>query len=170
MIICPNCHHQEFAGALFCSECAAQLVVTDHRFMVGETDLIGNDSLEMEFTQKRRVSTRIGPGDTILLKVLKDGSVLELSGRREFTVGRGIKGQLILPDVDLEKFNALEMGVSRLHAVIKVSEASVMLMDLGSSNGTYINGIPIKDHQEMPINHGDIIGLGKLELEVLFDV
>ena len=28
MIICPNCKHQELDGALFCSECGAQLVFT----------------------------------------------------------------------------------------------------------------------------------------------
>ncbi len=45
MIICPNCHHQEFAGALFCSECATQLVVTEHPFKVGATDIISSDKL-----------------------------------------------------------------------------------------------------------------------------
>lgn len=170
MIICPNCHHQEYAGALFCSECAAQLIVTDHRYMVGETDLIGDEETGVGFTRKRRVSTRIGHGDTIYLKSLRESAILELSGRKEFTIGRGVKGQLILPDVDLERYNALELGVSRLHAVLKVTDISVAIMDLGSSNGTFINGEQIEDHQEKTVNHGDIIALGKLELEVLFDM
>lgn len=29
MIICPNCNHKELPGALFCSECGAQLVFSD---------------------------------------------------------------------------------------------------------------------------------------------
>ena len=75
MIICPNCHHQEFAGALFCSECATQLVVTDHPYKVGATDIINSDRLGgIAFTPKRRDSTRIGPGDNIFLKVLIDGT------------------------------------------------------------------------------------------------
>ncbi|MCD4673048.1 MAG: FHA domain-containing protein [Anaerolineaceae bacterium] len=170
MIICPNCHHQEYAGALFCSECATQLVVTEHVYKVGATDIIGSDQVEIGFTQKRRVSSRIGPGDKIFLKILADGSLVELSGHREFTIGRGVKGQLILPDVDLESYEAHALGVSRLHAVIKVTDTSVMIMDLGSSNGTFINGRLIENHEESVLNHGDIVALGKLEFEVLFDV
>jgi hypothetical protein len=26
MIVCPNCQHKELPGALFCSECGAQLI------------------------------------------------------------------------------------------------------------------------------------------------
>lgn len=28
MIKCPNCHHEELPGSLYCSECGAQLVVS----------------------------------------------------------------------------------------------------------------------------------------------
>jgi len=171
MIICPNCHHQEFAGALFCSECATQLVVTDHPFKVGATDIISSDMLGgMSFTPKRRDSTRIGPGENIFLRVLLDGTLLELDGHKEFTVGRGVKGQLILPDVDLGVYDAHSLGVSRLHAVLKVTPTAVSIMDLGSSNGTCLNSVPIQGHEETILHHGDIVALGKLEFEVLFDV
>ena len=171
MIICPNCHHQEFAGALFCSECATQLVVTDHPFKVGATDIISSDMLGgMSFTPKRRDSTRIGPGENIFLRVLLDGTLLELDGHKEFTVGRGVKGQLILPDVDLGVYDAHALGVSRLHAVLKVTPTAVSIMDLGSSNGTCLNSVPIQGHEETILHHGDIVALGKLEFEVLFDV
>ena len=30
MIICPNCHHKELPGALFCSECGARLISLDY--------------------------------------------------------------------------------------------------------------------------------------------
>ena len=29
MIVCPNCKHTNMAGALFCSECGAQLIGAD---------------------------------------------------------------------------------------------------------------------------------------------
>jgi pSer/pThr/pTyr-binding forkhead associated (FHA) protein len=95
---------------------------------------------------------------------------LELTGYREFTVGRGVKGQLILPDVDLGVYDAHAMGVSRLHAVLKVTPTAASIMDLASSNGTCLNSVLIQGHEETILHHGDIIALGKLELEVLFDV
>jgi len=30
MIVCPNCHHKELPGALFCSECGARLISLDY--------------------------------------------------------------------------------------------------------------------------------------------
>lgn len=170
MIICPNCHHQEYAGALFCSECATQLVVTGKSYVVGETDIFGNDQLELYTVKKRPVSSRIAPGEKIFLRVMSDSSLIELAGRREFTIGRGVKGQLILPDVDLGLYEAHAMGVSRLHAVIKVTDEMVMIMDLGSSNGTLVNDRKIEGHQECALKHGDVVALGRLQFEVLYDV
>jgi len=42
-----------------------------------------------------------------------------------------------------------------------------MVMDLGSSNGTYINGRRINPHVEESLGHGDIVALGKLKIQVL---
>jgi hypothetical protein len=170
MIICPNCHHQEYAGALFCSECATQLVVTGQSYVVGATDIIEKGQAEMPSARKRHEDLGNLPGDEIFLKLLPEGAVIELAGHREFTIGRGVKGQLILPDIDLDALNAHAMGVSRLHAVMKVTETQVILMDLGSSNGTWINGRRIKDHVESVVKHGDVVALGKLQFEVLFNL
>ena len=113
MIICPNCHHQEYAGALFCSECAAQLVVTEKNFVVGATDIISDSEIDL-LTTRREKSEGIKPqGEEIHLKIIVDGSMVKLSGTREFTIGRGVKGQLILPDIDLGLYDAFSLGVSR---------------------------------------------------------
>lgn len=170
MIICPNCHHQEYAGALFCSECAAQLVVTEKNYVVGATDIIGDAEIDL-LTARREKSQDIKPqSDWVHLKILVDGSMVKLAGNREFTIGRGVKGQLILPDIDLGLYDAFSLGVSRLHAVMKLSQDMIMIMDLGSSNGTWVNGYRIEPHVEKEITHGDIVALGKLQFEVLFDV
>jgi pSer/pThr/pTyr-binding forkhead associated (FHA) protein len=43
----------------------------------------------------------------------------------------------------------------------------VYVMNLGSSNGTKINGQKIVSHVEYSISHGDLITLGKLKVQVL---
>jgi pSer/pThr/pTyr-binding forkhead associated (FHA) protein len=40
-------------------------------------------------------------------------------------------------------------------------------MDLGSANGTYINGKRLAANVEQVLNHGDIVALGKLKMQVL---
>ncbi len=47
--------------------------------------------------------------------------------------------------------------VSRKHAKFLVSDAGVIVQDLGSTNGTTVNGVKI---QEMSLRPGDIIGVG----------
>lgn len=54
-------------------------------------------------------------------------------------------------------------GVSRRHAeVVAAGELAFVLRDLGSTNGTLVNGTTIGEHR---LAHGDRIQLGPLELE-----
>jgi pSer/pThr/pTyr-binding forkhead associated (FHA) protein len=103
----------------------------------------------------------------ISLLIVETGQVLHLAGRNEFTIGRVSEGQPILPDVDLTPYNAFNLGVSRLHVSMKLTRTGVIVTDLGSSNGTRVNGQKIVPHVEYPINHGDTVAIGKLKLKIL---
>jgi pSer/pThr/pTyr-binding forkhead associated (FHA) protein len=108
------------------------------------------------------------PEAVISLNILDRGYILPLIGREEYTLGRVSKGQSILPDIDLSPFDAYKAGVSRLHATLKIQGEYITVTDLGSSNGTYINGKTIPAHEPQPLRHGDILALGKLKIQILF--
>jgi pSer/pThr/pTyr-binding forkhead associated (FHA) protein len=99
---------------------------------------------------------------------MESGQILSLPSQSDFTVGRSTEGQPILPDVDLTNFDAFSQGVSRLHAALRVANQKLFVIDLGSSNGTRVNGQKILPHIEYPLNHGDILALGKLKIQILF--
>ncbi len=99
--------------------------------------------------------------------MLEGGQFLPLADRNEFTVGRVSDGQTIMPDIDLTPYRAYEYGVSRLHAVLKKSEEKVIIMDLGSANGTYVDGTRLEPEKEQLLSHGSIISLGKLKIQFL---
>lgn len=103
----------------------------------------------------------------VSLHIIESGQVLHLKDRKEFTLGRTVEGQPILPDVDLSPFDAFSLGVSRLHAAIRIVNREVVVTDLGSSNGTRVNGQKIVPHVDYPVNHGDIIAVGKLKIQVI---
>jgi pSer/pThr/pTyr-binding forkhead associated (FHA) protein len=103
------------------------------------------------------------------LHLIDSGQIISLADRDEFTIGRTSEGQPIMPDVDLTDFNAYANGVSRLHCVIKKANSKAYVLDLNSSNGTYCNGVRLSVHVETPINHGDVITLGRLKIQVLID-
>ena len=105
----------------------------------------------------------------ISLNIIESGQILPLANRTEFTLGRSAEGQPIVPDVDLTSYNAYANGVSRLHAAIKLVNNRIVIVDLGSSNGTYLNGVRLSPYIETPVSHGDLIHLGKLKIQILLD-
>lgn len=103
----------------------------------------------------------------VILHVIRSGQMLPLPGRGDFIIGRVSEGQSILPDIDLEPFEGFEAGVSRLHAQLHISEDGSNIMDLGSSNGTYLNNEPLRPQEVHPLKHKDLIRLGQFSLQVL---
>ena len=65
----------------------------------------------------------------------------------ETSIGRGSSNHIAVSDPSL----------SRKHCLISRVEAGFTLTDLGSSNGAYVNGVPV---QERLLEHGDQITLG----------
>ncbi len=169
MIICPNCHNKEIEGALFCSECGAQLIgqeFTDtHSFQNAELE--ADNFLQLQADFPKPMTGTIPANATISLFLPDHKKVIPLSGRSEYTLGRIVEGQPILPDIDLTSYEAYAHGVSRLHAAIKVINQKVVIVDLGSSNGTRVNGQKIVPNIDYPLNNGDIMALGKLRIQVL---
>lgn len=169
MILCPNCHHEEMPGSLFCGECGAQLVVSE----VPTTQHIQRNPSDILAVQPPAQSPPVAsiPGiaiDTaVSLHMVDSGQIVNLAGQTEFTIGRTAEGQPILPDVDLSPYEAYSKGVSRLHAALKIHNQRVVITDLGSSNGTRVNGQKIVPHVDYPLNHGDMIALGKFAIQVL---
>lgn len=169
MILCPNCQHKELPGALFCSECGTQLVSLDilntKSIQKTPSDILPTPILIPD-VPARKASAKINEL-SISLHIVESGQIIHLADRKEFTLGRTIEGQPILPDVDLSPFDAFTLGVSRLHAALRIISGEVVVTDLGSSNGTRVNGQKIVPHVDYPLNHGDIIALGKLKIQVL---
>lgn len=162
MIICSNCKHPETDGAIFCSECGLEI---KHSGLI-ETQRFPKNVDKGGITpdeEKPQVSNQAW----IFLHLLESGQILPVAERADFTVGRVSDNQPITPDIDLTRFKAFDNGVSRLHAVIRNLNGTIIIMDLGSSNGTYINGTRILPNIEHPIRHGDVVALGKLKFQVV---
>lgn len=167
MIVCRNCKHKNMDGALFCSECGANIgsqdAISTQNIKTGEM----RQNIEGKGAKPARqpVITKLDTWGT--LHLLDTGQMLPLSDRNEFTLGRISEGQPIMPDIDLSPYQAYASGVSRLHAVLKRDNGRIILMDLGSSNGTYLNAKRLNPNSEQALEHGDIIALGKLKIQVI---
>ena len=165
MIICTNCQYKNVSGAVFCAECGAQLDGVETLV----TQAITDEQIEEELKKRSgRPDPVASPSNSwISLHLMDSGKILPLASRNEFTLGRLSEGQPIMPDIDLTPYQAYASGVSRLHAVVKREDSRVAVMDLGSSNGTYVNGRRLNPHTEESLSHGDIVALGKLKIQIL---
>jgi hypothetical protein len=99
-------------------------------------------------------------------KHAKPGFVIQL--HRLTTLGRYDEDRPQQPDIDLTMYNALEKGVSSLHASIEHSRDGVWLQDAGSTNGTYLNGRRLIANQNYIVRDGDEIRLGRLVTNIQF--
>jgi hypothetical protein len=166
MIECTTCHAKDFEGALFCSNCGASLgfsykspTVTNH-FSAHEP-VPEPQPLEAKPPSTHKNSAWAS------LKIIDNGQIIPLESSHELTLGRVSGNQPILPDIDLTPFQAYEGGVSRLHATIRLDSGKVFITDLGSANGTRINGKKMAAHSIQEIADGDMISLGKFRIQLL---
>ena len=163
MIVCPQCQYENVTGAMFCVECGAQLVGDD---LISKT--ITDELITKELSRKAPRPEPAAPSTSWISLHFKDsGKILPLTSKNEFILGRLTEDSPILPDIDLTPYRASASGVSRLHAVVKRKGSKVMVMDLSSSNGTYINGRRIPPDVEETLRHGDVIALGTLQIQIL---
>jgi hypothetical protein len=101
------------------------------------------DLKRSEFTISPKFLERDDAVGTLLLPGGKRLSVEDDA----ITIGR-------LPECDVMIDDA---NVSRRHAEIRREGRVFNLVDLGSTNGTRVNGIPVREHQ---LNSGDVITIG----------
>lgn len=94
-----------------------------------------------------------------------DHSPLGLDIRDEITIGR--QTETTSPDLDLTPYDAASLGVSREHAMLKPTSQGLLLIDLGSSNGTFCNGTKTRLGAPHLISDGDIVSFGGLHFKTI---
>lgn len=99
----------------------------------------------------------IGPGSSIreVLTISLQGKVVQ-----EFRLRRGryLVGRVNFADICLPNEH-----VSRRHALIVKNDAGVTIIDLGSTNGTFVNGLRFSGDQALMI--GDVLKIGDYRIE-----
>lgn len=167
MQVCPNCKHLNRTGVVFCENCGASLL--------GDVPLgtrtVSSVPLPAEAREAVAVikSAEPFPADVMLRIEIPDAEPILLKQKRETIFGRRDPATGAMPDVDMTPFAGYRMGVSRRHAAIRRTENNQLeLWDLGSSNGTYLNGVRLAAHRPNRLNDGDEIRLGQMVMRVRF--
>jgi pSer/pThr/pTyr-binding forkhead associated (FHA) protein len=99
---------------------------------------------------------------TIQLRFMDTNRSIELTPAEKLIIGRADQTSATQPDIDLMPYGALENGVSRIHASLEMRHDTLVICDLGSSNGTYVNNLRLPAHQPHLLRDGDEVRFGKL--------
>ena len=166
MVKCPSCQTSHPENTLFCEECGLYLAKDSHK---GTDPLSVQDISWAERNQAESVQT--GNQDSLLslkLTIVDSGRRITFPLTKEVIIGRLDPATATFPDIDLTADGGLEKGVSRRHAKITRKEAKVIIEDLGSINGTFVNNKRLTPYLPHPLKSGDELQLGKLIIEVHF--
>jgi FHA domain len=143
VVECPSCQAPH-PGGDFCEACG-------YNFVTGklEVDLppaaswsleIGVDTTKAPEPQQKELTTQsmnLSPGS--------------------YLIGRTSQARAIYPQISLENDDA----VSHRHAIIEITnDHRALLRDLGSANGTSLNGHEIPIIRDVPLQSQDVITLG----------
>lgn len=144
MITCPNCRREELEGALFCSFCGTTLIG-----IVDENDSSKAQNLVIE------------------VEFLDIEGKTQLTGKEKYVLGRSVPtNKDALLDLDLDKWGGYETGVSRQHAMLKYIDGEFKLIDLNSSNRTFLNDEEIYPGNEYNIGNECMLRLGKMRMKL----
>ena len=173
IISCPNCETENHSTAQFCSYCGLWLQNFEtHKTFSGQQGTAFKAHIE-EIVQSVETTEIKAPdlekGMVALVPVNMD-SLIKLTFNEPIILGRDTgERNISTPLVDFNDYRGYMMGVSRQHAIITGDqETGYMLTDLGSSNGTYINGEQLKPQIPTKLNNGDQVLLGQLELRFYY--
>ncbi|HZW12833.1 MAG TPA: FHA domain-containing protein [Noviherbaspirillum sp.] len=92
---------------------------------------------------KNRVRITVASRERVLQVVVLD--------KERISIGRAPQNDIVLED----------QAISSEHAVIAIVQGDALLEDLDSTNGTKVNGQPVKKHF---LHDGDLIELGRVTL------
>jgi hypothetical protein len=162
---CPYCGHENREGTLFCEECGQTLFGDTPGVTVTRQLQNVPDELGMKATWG---TARFNREASIIVHIRDAAEPIVLQPQQETILGRHDPTSQIGPDLDLTPFGALEKGISRTHASIRRREDTLTIVDLGSINGTYLNGQRLTPDQPRVLRDGDEIRLGQLVVHIYF--
>ena len=145
-IFCNQCGHENTKGARFCSSCGTEMNA-HHEHQTEGLEQISLDS----------VADPSSAASLVVTSGHRAGTRFHISGALA-SVGRHPDSDVFLDDIT----------VSRRHVELIEGPTGYGIRDVGSLNGTYVNGQRIDD--ELVLTNGDELQVGKFKLLFLVSV
>jgi hypothetical protein len=164
-VACGNCGAKNRTTEVFCYACGQLLDASasqfDTRHFASATDELYSEEY-------------FGRDSVILLHVRDHSERYEIRPQlrnHEVVIGRSSGSATAMrPDIDLATADAANFGVSRLHMALRYedNDDNVVVYDLGSANGSFINGQRLHPKEIRILRNGDELRLGRMVMRVIY--
>jgi len=97
------------------------------------------------------------------------------SGKSDLFMAYDLRGDAVIGcnsrssdelDINMVGLDGFEQGVSRRHVLLRPTLSKLYALDLQSTNGTAINGLPATVGRAYALADGDLLSIGRLHLQV----
>ena len=166
---CSKCNATNRVGSLICESCGQPLM--SGQMLNLSTQVMDPSSLPaMEQASGESRGNAFHNGMSLQLASTDDSTIVTLKPNygRSIIMGRSDPIREHTPELDLTQFGGYARGISRSHASIVLINGRLQLMDMNSSNGTFVNEERIPARKPIELRNGDRIRLGGLEMRVNF--
>lgn len=165
-IFCPLCQRKNSADATHCAFCGVQ-------FVVDRADSFTTEQISkvqsVQIGPRSRCAEHLSrlPENGLFLFVMNEPDPITFEEPSQIIIGRDIVGTTA-EALDLGDYGAVEMGVSRQHLQISFREGIFSAVDLGSTNGSWLNQRRMIAGKPYLLHSNDQLLLGQLRLYVCF--
>jgi len=160
---CPICKNKIEQDVVQCAYCGAEMEPAESSPLT--TEKIASATIAFPMPPPVKTDLLI-PDGSIAVFLLDMSKPIAVYAIDEFILGRASEGSLE-EIVDLTPYGAFSSGVSRRHAMIRRKKTGYEIIDLDSTNGTWINEKRITPTKAYALTNGSTIRLGQLRLQVL---
>ena len=176
-IFCPACKMRNELGAIICAYCKTPLRYNSQKTIVYPRGDEHTGTLSDVFDEILSAPTYIPerfmdfeiPSKGMLLINIETSQPLAVLNEKAFILGRATEDtKPHEPLIDLTEFNALDYGVSRVHAMIQKTKKGYQIKDLDSTNGTWLENQRLVPQTSTPLESGDRIRLGRMHILVFY--
>lgn len=132
--------------------------VQEHRLRFGDTVMLGACKLAFERPRREKESGGAAYHRLEQINGPESGRTFELMGENDIVIGSDPTNPIFIPDT----------LVSRSHAKLSFKkDGSCWVSDLGSRNGTNVNGAPVAKDKERLLRDGDVLSTAYVEFRFL---